>query len=124
MTTYYVSSEIGSDNNAGTSATAPFATLQVAADHTAPGDTVLVMNGTYSTGGKARSNDLDQRHRQRTDHLRGRPWRYTPSLTSQGAWQGVDINAYYITFQGFTLVGTAGNYTLAQALAGLQTWQS
>ena len=50
MTTYYVSSEIGSDNNAGTSAAAPFETLQVAANHTAPGDTVLVMNGTYTGG--------------------------------------------------------------------------
>ena len=45
MTTYYVSSGLGNDNNAGTSASAPFATLQVAADHTHPGDTVLVMNG-------------------------------------------------------------------------------
>ena len=50
MTTYYVSSEIGSDNNAGTSAAAPLETLQAAANHTAPGDTVLVMNGTYTGG--------------------------------------------------------------------------
>ena len=47
MTTYYVSSNIGSDNNAGTSTT-PFATLQAAADHTHAGDRVEVMNGTYT----------------------------------------------------------------------------
>ena len=46
MTTYYVSSLIGSANNAGTSATAPLATLQAAADLVKPGDTVEVMNGT------------------------------------------------------------------------------
>ena len=51
MTTYYVSSQIGNDGNVGTSAAAPFASLQVAANHTAPGDTVLVMNGTYTGGG-------------------------------------------------------------------------
>ncbi len=32
MTTYYVSSEIGSNNNAGTSASAPLASLQAAAN--------------------------------------------------------------------------------------------
>ena len=36
MTTYYVSSEIGGDNNAGTSAAAPFATLQAAATVQSP----------------------------------------------------------------------------------------
>ena len=42
MTTYYVSSEIGSDNNAGLSASAPLATLQDAANLVKPGDTVEV----------------------------------------------------------------------------------
>jgi|SRR5580700_170256 len=48
MTTYYVSSITGSDNNAGTSASAPFASLQAAANVVKPGDTVQVMNGTYT----------------------------------------------------------------------------
>jgi Right handed beta helix region/Protein of unknown function (DUF642) len=117
MTTYYVSSEIGRDNNAGTSAAAPFATLQVAADHTKPGDTVLVMNGTYSNGG----NDVLTIS---TSGTAGAPITFeaapgaTPLIDTQGAWQGIEINANYITVSGFTLVGTAGNYTLAQALAG------
>ena len=45
MTTYYVSSEIGSNNNAGTSQNAPLASLQAAANVVKPGDTVQVMNG-------------------------------------------------------------------------------
>ena len=40
MITYYVSSEIGSNNNAGTSTTAPLATLLAAADRVRPGDAV------------------------------------------------------------------------------------
>ena len=51
MTTYYVSSEIGSDNNAGTSATSPLATLQAAADLVNPATLCEVMNGTYTNGG-------------------------------------------------------------------------
>ena len=39
-------SEIGSNNNAGTSQTAPLASLQAAANVVKPGDTVQVMNGT------------------------------------------------------------------------------
>src|SRR5690348_15031976 len=45
-TTYYVS-VTGSDSNSGTSSTAPFLTIQKAANLTKPGDTVSVMNGTY-----------------------------------------------------------------------------
>ena len=48
MTTYYVSSVIGSNNNAGTSQTTPLATLQTAANFVKAGDTVEVMNGTYT----------------------------------------------------------------------------
>src|SRR5271168_2997206 len=48
MTTYFVSSIVGSDNNSGTSASAPLASLQAAANVVKPGDTVQVMNGTYT----------------------------------------------------------------------------
>ena len=48
MTTYYVSSILGSDNNAGTSATSPLAILQAAEGLVKPGDTVEVINGTYT----------------------------------------------------------------------------
>ncbi|MEV0848113.1 right-handed parallel beta-helix repeat-containing protein [Streptomyces sp. NPDC049954] len=44
---YYVSAA-GSDGNAGTDPAHPFRTIQKAADLTEPGDTVYVMNGTYS----------------------------------------------------------------------------
>ena len=48
MATYYVSSEIGNNNSAGTSESAPLATLQAARALAKPGDTVEVMNGTYT----------------------------------------------------------------------------
>src|SRR5680860_601622 len=46
---YYVSNEIGNDSNNGLSETTPFKTIQAAANMTLPGDTVYVMNGTYTS---------------------------------------------------------------------------
>ncbi|GMX66123.1 right-handed parallel beta-helix repeat-containing protein [Paenibacillus elgii] len=45
--TYYVSTS-GSDSNPGTSSSAPWKTLQYAADHAAPGSTVYVLGGVYN----------------------------------------------------------------------------
>jgi parallel beta-helix repeat protein len=47
-THYYVSSEIGNDSYQGISQQNPFKTLQKAANSVQPGDTVYVMNGTYT----------------------------------------------------------------------------
>ena len=58
MTIYYVSSEIGSNNNAGTSQNAPLASLQAAANLVKPGDTVQVMNGTYTAPTYADAVDI------------------------------------------------------------------
>src|SRR5215475_9233920 len=116
MTTYYVSSEIGSNNNAGTSATSPLGTLQAAANLVKPGDTVLVMNGTYTNGG----NDVLTIS---TSGTAGAPITFeaapgaTPIINSSGAWQGIEINASYITINGFTIVGDAANFDLNYAMA-------
>ncbi len=121
MTTYYVSSAIGHDNNAGTSATAPLASLQAAANLVKPGDTVEVMNGTYTgwPGG-------DVLHIT-TSGTASAPITFeaapgqTPVIDSAGAWNGIKIQASYINVKGFTVVGGAANYTLDQALAGYGT---
>ena len=117
MTTYYVSSGLGNDNNAGTSASAPFATLQVAADHTHPGDTVLVMNGTYTAnpGGDVLSIT--------TSGTASAPITFmaapgqTPVIDSSECWQGILISASYIVVDGFTVVGNAATITQQDALA-------
>ena len=87
MTTYYVSANIGSDNNIGSS-TSPFATLQTAANHTHPGDFVEVMNGTYTgwPGGDVLAIT--------TSGTAGAPITYeaangqTPIIDSSGSWNG------------------------------------
>src|ERR1700753_1216395 len=102
MTTYYVSSEIGADNNAGTSATVLVRTLQQAADLVKPGDTVLVMNGTYT--GPAYGTVLNIT----TSGTASAPITFeaapgaSPVIDSSGTWNGVLIQASYVTLNGFT----------------------
>ena len=121
MTTYYVSSEIGSNNNAGTSANAPLASLQAAENLVKPGDTVEVMNGAYT--GPYYGNVLTIS----TSGAANAPITFeaapgaTPVIDSSGTWQGIEIDASYITIKGFTIVGDAANYNLTSAMAGYGT---
>src|SRR5208337_1183225 len=121
MSIYYVSSEIGSDNNAGTSATAPLACLQAVANLVQPGDTVEVMNGTYT--GPQWGDVLDIT----TSGTASAPITFeaapgqTPIINSSGSWNAINIEASYIVLNGFTVVGDAANFTLQTALAGYST---
>ena len=113
--TYYVSSQIGNNNNAGTSESAPLASLQAAANLVKPGDTVEVMNGTYTavditTSGTASAPIT----------FEAAPGQ-TPVINSSGTWNGIDIQASYIVVDGFTVVGDAAAYTLSTATAGYST---
>ena len=115
--TYYVSSEIGNNNNAGTSESAPLATLQAAADLVKAGDTVEVMNGTYTTGGGDVLDITTSGTASAPITFEAAPGQ-TPVINSSGSWNAINVEASYIVVSGFTVVGDAANYTLAQALAG------
>jgi parallel beta-helix repeat protein len=124
MTTYYVSSEIGKSSNVGTSADAPLATLQAAANLVKPGDTVLVMNGTYKGTDNGKVVEIT------TSGTASAPITFqaapgqTPVIDNTGAWNGISIQASYIVINGFTVVGGAANYNLNQAMAGYDTGSS
>src|ERR1700691_2011049 len=105
MTTYYVSSIVGSDNNAGTSTSAPLASLQAAEALVKPGDTVEVMNGTYTGPGYGNVLTIS------TSGTASAPITFeaapgqTPVINSSGGWNAIDIQASYIVVSGFTVVG-------------------
>src|ERR1700691_1648730 len=121
MTIYYVSSEIGSNNNVGTSQNAPLASLQAAANLVKPGDTVQVMNGTYTAPTYADAVDIT------TSGTASAPITFeaapgqTPVIDSTGGWNAIDIQASYIVVSGFTVVGGAAKYNLQSAFAGYGT---
>jgi parallel beta-helix repeat protein len=119
LTTYYVSGT-GSDSNDGKSTSTAFRTLQKAHDLTNPGDTVWIMNGTYTST----NSDILSIYRS------GAPGQYirykaypghAPKLKSVKNWQGVYFNGVsYILIEGLTLEGNNDNVTEAQARTQLK----
>ena len=113
--TYYVSGR-GNDRNDGLSQRGAFRTLQRAADLTLPGDTVLVMSGTYTKSAPS-TNVLEIRRS-------GAPGRYiqyraypghSPRILLKNNWAGIQISAAYIVVEGFTVQGNAPSLSAARA---------
>jgi uncharacterized protein (TIGR03437 family) len=119
--TYYVSGT-GSDANSGRSENTAFATLQTAANLTLPGDTVYIMNGSYTT---CTSCDLVDITRSGTPDA----WiTYTayaghkPLLSLGSGWNTINVHggAAYIVISGLTVVGNLANVTEAQCITDSQ----
>ncbi|MDX3539977.1 right-handed parallel beta-helix repeat-containing protein [Streptomyces sp. MB09-01] len=114
--TYFVSPS-GNDSNSGTSTGAPFRTLQKAADSVGPGDTVSIMNGTYSERSEG-SNVLTIKR----SGLPGAPITFTahpghhPVIHPVKAWNGISVHgASYISIKNLEIKGNNAALTLAGA---------
>lgn len=115
---YYVNAQTGKDENNGLSVHKPKKTLQQAASLTKPGDSVIVMNGTYTNecnecnvlniikGGNARNYVVYINY----------PGHH-PVLKFNG-WAGILVTngASYVKIIGFEIVGNNASVTLAKAL--------
>ncbi|NEA38724.1 DUF1565 domain-containing protein [Streptomyces sp. SID11385] len=114
--TYFVSAK-GNDSNPGTSAGAPFRTLQKAADLAGPGDVVAVMNGTYTEPRKG-SNVLTVTRSGRP----GAPITFMaypgqrPVLHPRTAWNGISVyGASHIVIENLEVEGNNAALSLADA---------
>ncbi|MEH2305777.1 choice-of-anchor D domain-containing protein [Nostoc sp.] len=117
MATYYVSGT-GNDKSNGLSQGDAFLSLQKAADLVKAGDTVYVMNGTYTS---PYANILSIANKQGTANapitFKALPG-HTPVLEANAKnWQAISITgSTYIAIEGLTLVGNRDNLTLEDAL--------
>ncbi|MGY4760117.1 choice-of-anchor Q domain-containing protein [Paenibacillus caseinilyticus] len=117
-TTYYVNATTGLDQSGyGTSANQPFKTIQFAANLTNPGDTVYVMNGTYT-------QTSDQSVFQVTRSGNAGAYisylaypGHKPKLKATEAWNHILVNASYIRIEGFEIEGDNANLTLSDGEA-------
>ena len=114
--TYFVSPG-GNDSNPGTSAGAPFRTIQKAADIAVAGDTVSIMNGTYSEPA-AGSNVVTVKRSGRP----GAPITFTahpghhPVIHPLKAWNGISVHgASYVAVRNLEIKGNNAALNLAGA---------
>ena len=123
MTTYYVSSGIGSNNNAGTSESAPLATLQAAANLVQPGDTVEVMNGTYtgSAGGDV-LNITTSGTASAPITFEAAPGQ-TPVINSSGCWQRHQCSGILHQYRRLHLGRRCRQLQLAVSIGRVQHWE-
>jgi parallel beta-helix repeat protein len=114
-TTYYVSGS-GNDNNSGLTTSSPFRTIQRAADLTNPGDTVSIMNGTYTNLTQAGSVVSVRRsgtanawitYKAHTGHY--------PKI-QHNTWQGIGLSGVsYINIRGIEIKGDNDNISYSYA---------
>jgi hypothetical protein len=115
---FYVSAKNGKEGFNGLSVNTPKKTIQQAADATRPGDTVFVMNGTY-TNECASCNVLSvlksgskKKYIVYTNYPNHRP------VIKFDGWAGISVKngASYLKFIGFEVIGNNDKITLAKAL--------
>jgi parallel beta-helix repeat protein len=118
-TDYYVS-PAGSNANDGLTPASAFQTLNYAADQTEPGDTVFVMDGTYTNSSSA-SNVLDIYNSGTSDSritYKNYPGANPLIVLTENNWSGIAIQgADYITIDGFQIVGNNDAITLEYAIS-------
>ncbi len=110
---YYVSPN-GNDLNTGITQNTPYRTIQKAADLTLPGDTVFVMNGTFTTSSSFLTVNRSGTSTEWIVYqaLKG----HSPKVKVSGSvWATVTISADYIVFEGIELEGDLQNLNLADA---------
>jgi len=104
-TTYYVAKN-GSDSNPGTQGS-PFLSIQHAANSVSAGDTVIVGDGTYvETVFISRSGTSSARITFKSQNKWGAIIQPTDAQQAALAYLIVDINAGYITWQDFQIIGS------------------
>jgi len=111
---YYVDGVRGSDKNDGSKDRA-FRTIQAAESVTAPGDTVLIRNGTYGeTSNEAVLLVSRSGLPGATITYKAYPGEH-PVLNTTVAWNTVLITASYIRIEGLEIAGNANNISIEDA---------
>jgi hypothetical protein len=117
-TEYYVS-VTGDDDNDGLTESTAFRTLQKAANKVSnPGDTVYIMNGTYTqeTDPNKTSLYIKQKHGSSGAPITFRAYPgHKPVIKSKSGYTVIIADSSYITIQGLTLVGANDDITLEYA---------
>ncbi|RAM53006.1 MAG: hypothetical protein C6Y22_02595 [Hapalosiphonaceae cyanobacterium JJU2] len=115
--TYYVSAETGNDSNNGLSEKAAFKSLQAGANRLEAGDTLYIMNGTYTQSDPNKDLMVLENKNGSADNwitIKAYPG-HTPKLKVKGS-DGINVaGSSYIRIQGLDLEGSKNEITLDYA---------
>ena len=103
---HYVDVASGNDGNTGTS-TAPWRTLQHAADVTNPGDTVIVNDGVYTGGGNVVTISRSGTAAGWLVFRSANPWGAVIDGQNNASAVGIEINGNYVRVEGFEVRNTS-----------------
>jgi parallel beta-helix repeat protein len=117
-TNYYISPSGSDSGNNGLTQTTPFKNIQRGADLVNAGDTVFVMNGTYTNSCAQCNVVYINRAGTAAKWIVFMPLAGHTPLISFNGWQGFAIapRAAYIEIKNFTVRGNNANITLSAAL--------
>lgn len=120
---YYVSSKYGNTKFSGTGASKPKKSIQEAADITKPGDTVFVMNGTYTNECPACNVVNIIRSGKKDKYIVYTNYPNQHPIISFDGWAGLSVTngASYIKIVGFEVTGTNASIELSKALVQPQS---
>ncbi|MFO0940864.1 MAG: right-handed parallel beta-helix repeat-containing protein [Pirellulales bacterium] len=113
---WYVSGT-GSDLNNGKTLERPFRTLQKAADQTLPGDTVWILNGTYTAEGSGSTVLFISRSGTANNWIRYKAYPGNlPVIRTGSHWSGITVGgAAYIELNGLSVEGNQKQISLDYA---------
>ncbi len=117
-TNYFVNDISGNDNNNGLSIPTAFKTIQKAADLTLPGDTVFVLNGTYTNPCSDCNVVTISRSGTQSAWIVYINYPSNTPIIQFNGWQGFQVKdgAAYIEINGFNICGNNASVTLDSAL--------
>lgn len=113
---YYVSSINGNDAFSGSKSTTAFKTLQKAGDVCQAGDTIFVMNGTYTNATASSAVLTHKKSGLPTKWIVYTNFKDHKPVISFSGWHGIDVEGSYVIINGLTIRGNNANITLSQAL--------
>lgn len=115
-TNYYVNAASGKKEFNGLTPAKPKQRIQDAADLTKAGDTVFVMNGTYTNNcSECNVVDIIRSGKKNKYVVYTNYPRHQPKLSFNG-WAGFAVRGSFIKITGFEIIGNNANTTLKNAL--------
>jgi hypothetical protein len=110
---YYISAKTGSDSNNGLTTTTAFKSISKVVSYAKPGDTINIMEGTYTSTTGPILNLKPEHSGSENNYITYKAYEgHLPKIFISGnVWNAISVNASYIIIDGLELQGNNANLT-------------